>query len=78
MTSSYLLPMSETPEDILGCLDEKVASPQVSMKVKKLSKLLLPSARSSRKYYRFESHSSPQVWLLPRSVTQFLDLRSRD
>ena len=38
--ASYFLPTGETAEDIPNDLNEKVASPQASMKAKKLSKLL--------------------------------------
>ena len=51
-SSSYLLVVSEIAEEFLTDLNGKIASPNVSMKAKKLSKLLSPLADRSRKCYR--------------------------
>ena len=49
-TLSYLLPSGKTSGDILRDLDEKILSPQINMKAKKLMKLLPPKILS-RWYY---------------------------
>ena len=59
-TLSYLLLVGETVEDLLRDLDEKIASPQFSMRAKKLTKLLPPTSICMKKYYMFEGNTTPQ------------------
>ena len=72
----YLFPVGEMAESILRNLDEKIASPLVSMKAEKLSKLLPPLAAWSRKYYRFEVSLASQLLLLSLFITELSFMRS--
>ena len=58
-TSSYQLPGGEMAEDILRNLEDKIASPQASMRTKELAKLLPLANLRSRKCYRFEGDTAP-------------------
>ena len=45
------------------------------MKAKKLSKLLLPMATQSWRYYWFEGYHAPQLLLLPLCITNLCGMR---
>ena len=54
----------------------KIASPQISMKAKMLSKLLHPVVTKSRRYYKFEGNLASKLLLLHQFITKFSGVRS--
>ena len=70
--------MGITAGDLLNLLDQKISSLQLSLKSKKLVKLLpFPPARTCW-YYKFEGVSSLFVLLLPCYITNLTGMKTFD
>ena len=73
--SSYLLPVGEMVEMILKKMDEKIPSPQSSMKSEKLTKLLPLPTLQSRKYYKL-GDSVPHCLPFPHCIIDLNGMRT--
>ena len=67
---SYLLPVGRASGDILAEIDDRVLSPSLGMRSKKVSKLLTYPGVCNRRFYRLEGEELSKVHSLNHHMTR--------